>query len=105
MMRIEYSPVEHLLYLRLRDGEIAESYDIEDGAVADLGASGETVGLEFLDAGDFFAFLARRTGRSAGDITVDLPGGLESLVSGGAPQPASADDMAVESPDPTLVRR
>lgn len=78
-MRIEYSPDERLLYLRLRPGEVAETIEVDTDVMADLNAAGEPVGIEFIDADAFFPFLARHAGTHEGIVVVDLPDGLAAL--------------------------
>jgi uncharacterized protein YuzE len=51
-MRIEYSKNVDALYIRLRNAEIADSIDIEEGVTADLDEQGHIVGLEILDASE-----------------------------------------------------
>ena len=51
-MRIEYSKNVDALYIRLRNAEIADSIDIEEGVTADLDEQGHIVGLEIVDASE-----------------------------------------------------
>jgi len=79
-VRIEYSADERLLYLRLKDGEVTETVELDDGVMADLDDAGEPIGVEFLDAADFFPFVARRTPLSDGMVIFDLPGDLATIL-------------------------
>ena len=49
-MRIEYSKSVDALYIRLRETEICDSIDIEEGVTVDLDGEGHIVGIEILDA-------------------------------------------------------
>ena len=49
-MRIEYSKSVDALYIRLREAEIGDSIDIEEGVTIDLDGEGHIVGIEILDA-------------------------------------------------------
>jgi uncharacterized protein YuzE len=52
-MRIRYDAQVDALYIRLREGHIKESDEIEPGLVADFGDDGKVMGLEILDASQF----------------------------------------------------
>lgn len=80
-MRIEYSPDVDALYVQLGAGEVAETIEIGPDAYADIDEVGNPIGVEFLDAPDFFRFLARhRNPEEEGVTVVDLPEGLIELV-------------------------
>lgn len=49
-MRVEYDPQADAMYIRLRQGEVADSDEIRDGVVVDYDASGEVLGIELLSA-------------------------------------------------------
>jgi uncharacterized protein YuzE len=49
-MKIEYSKEIDALYIRLREAEIGDSIDIEEGVTVDLDEKGHIVGIEILDA-------------------------------------------------------
>lgn len=51
-MKIEYSKSVDALYIRLRDAQVVDSKDIEEGVTVDLDENGHIVGLEILDASD-----------------------------------------------------
>ena len=51
-MRIEYSKNIDALYIRLREAEIGDSIDIEEGVTVDLDEKGHIVGVEILDASE-----------------------------------------------------
>ena len=48
-MKITYSSDVDVLYIKLRDGEIDESDEV-DGIIFDYSADGSVVGIEILDA-------------------------------------------------------
>ncbi len=51
-MKIEYSKNIDALYIRLREAEIGDSIDIEEGVTVDLDDKGHIVGIEILDASE-----------------------------------------------------
>jgi len=51
-MRIEYSKDVDALYIRLREVQIEDSMDIEEGVTVDLDEKGHIVGIEILDASE-----------------------------------------------------
>jgi uncharacterized protein YuzE len=51
-MKIEYSKDVDALYIRLREAQIEDSMDIEEGVTVDLDEKGHIVGIEILDASD-----------------------------------------------------
>jgi uncharacterized protein YuzE len=51
-MKIEYSKSIDALYIRLREAEIGDSVDIEEGVTVDLDKKGHIVGIEILDASE-----------------------------------------------------
>jgi uncharacterized protein YuzE len=51
-MKIEYSKNIDALYIRLREAEIGDSVDIEEGVTVDLDEKGHIVGVEILDASE-----------------------------------------------------
>ena len=51
-MRIEYSKDVDALYIRLREAQIEDSMDIEEGVTVDLDEKGHIVGIEILDASE-----------------------------------------------------
>lgn len=51
-MKIEYSKDIDALYIKLREGKITDSIDIEEGVTVDIDEKGHIVGLEILDASE-----------------------------------------------------
>ncbi|MBI4767553.1 MAG: DUF2283 domain-containing protein [Deltaproteobacteria bacterium] len=51
-MKVEYSKNIDVLYIRLREAEIGDSIDIEEGVTVDLDEKGHIVGIEILDASE-----------------------------------------------------
>ena len=49
-MKITYDPEGDALYIRLREVDLADSTDLEEGVTVDLDAEGHIAGLEILDA-------------------------------------------------------
>jgi uncharacterized protein YuzE len=49
-MKITYDPEADVLYIRLRDVELGDSTDIEEGVTVDLDKQGHIAGVELLDA-------------------------------------------------------
>ena len=51
-MKIEYIKSIDALYIKLREAEVCDSMDIEEGVTVDLDDKGHIVGLEVLDASE-----------------------------------------------------
>jgi uncharacterized protein YuzE len=51
-MKIEYSKSVDALYIRIREAQVVDSTDIEEGVTVDLDENGHIVGLEILDASE-----------------------------------------------------
>ena len=51
-MKIEYSKDVDALYIRLREAQIEDSMDIEEGVTVDLDEKGHIVGIEILDVSE-----------------------------------------------------
>jgi uncharacterized protein YuzE len=49
-MKIEYSQDADVLVIRLKEDEIVDSIDLEEGVIAHLNERGEIVEIEILDA-------------------------------------------------------
>ncbi|MFA7665078.1 MAG: DUF2283 domain-containing protein [Burkholderiaceae bacterium] len=49
-MRVEYDPQADAMYIRFRDGDVADSDEIREGVVVDYDAAGEVLGIELLSA-------------------------------------------------------
>lgn len=47
-MQIEYDAEARCLYVRLRDGEVADSVELDDWRVIDHDAAGAVLGVEFI---------------------------------------------------------
>jgi uncharacterized protein YuzE len=63
-MEITYCAEHSLLYVRLRDGEIAKTIELAAEIYVDLDAAGAPLGVEFLNAAaDFLPFLEAHGGR------------------------------------------
>ena len=83
-MKLEYSSNSGALYVRLAEGDVAETIEIGDDVYpdvyADLDVDGRPIGVEVLDAVAFVPFLARHAATVDGLVTVDLPNGLVAVV-------------------------
>lgn len=51
-MKIEYDPQADAMYIRLREGTVAESDEVRPGVVFDLDAQGRVLGIEMLDVSE-----------------------------------------------------
>ncbi len=51
-MKIEYSKDVDALYIKLRQANIVDSMDVEEGVTIDLDEKGHIVGIEILDASE-----------------------------------------------------
>lgn len=48
-MKIEYDPKADAMYIRLADGQVADSDEVRPGVVFDFDADGKVLGIEMLD--------------------------------------------------------
>ena len=64
-MKIGYDPEVDVVYLKLSDAEISGTEEDENGVIVDLDREGNVVGLEFLNAKDFFSQKAIQEFQSA----------------------------------------
>ncbi|MBA3415720.1 MAG: DUF2283 domain-containing protein [Chloroflexia bacterium] len=78
-MVLRYSPDRNLLYVELRDGEVAETAELDEEIYVDLDPDGRPVGIEFLDAGAFLPFLQRLLPESDG-VMMEIPATLRDLL-------------------------
>ena len=62
VLRLTYSADHGLLYMALATGEVADTIEVEESVFIDVDEEGRPLGIEFLDATDLPAFLARRGG-------------------------------------------
>ena len=49
-MKVEYDPESDILYIRIKDGKIKETVDLDDDIFADLNDKGEILGIEIWQA-------------------------------------------------------
>jgi uncharacterized protein YuzE len=49
-VKIEYDPEADALYIQIREADVGDNIDIEDGVSVDVDADRHIVGLEILDA-------------------------------------------------------
>lgn len=54
-MKIKYDEEADAIYLRFKDGKIAESDEIKDGVIIDYDEKGNPVAIEILNAKDVFS--------------------------------------------------
>lgn len=54
-MKITYDAEANAVYMKLNDAEVAETIENEAGVIIDFDSDGRVVGLEILDARQFFA--------------------------------------------------
>ena len=59
-MKIRYDAEVDVVYMRLSEAQIQESEESESGVILDFDADGQVVGLEFLNAKEFFSAKAIR---------------------------------------------
>ncbi len=78
-MVLQYSPDRNLLYVELRDGEVAETAELDEETYVDLDPDGRPVGIEFLDAGMFFPFLQQLLPDTNG-VMMEVPATLRALL-------------------------
>ena len=54
-MKIRYDAEVDVVYMRMTDAGIVESEETDSGVIVDFDADGKVVGLEFLNAKEFFS--------------------------------------------------
>ncbi|HEY7035465.1 MAG TPA: DUF2283 domain-containing protein [Thermomicrobiales bacterium] len=62
-MEIRYDAEVKALYIRLAVGEVDHTTEVEEFVYLDVDQEGRPLGLEFVDAEDFFPFLERHGGK------------------------------------------
>jgi len=62
-MQLEFDPDVNALYLRIRSGRFSQTVELEEQVYLDLDADGQVLGVEFVDANDFFSLLERHHGQ------------------------------------------
>ncbi len=75
-MRFELDREVNALYIYFReipDGGVARTVELEEGVNLDIDEEGRTLGLEFVDAGDFHSFLQNHGGK------LDIPEKAEDI--------------------------
>ena len=65
-MRFEFDSEVNALYVRINDGEVDRTVEVDESMFIDLDEHGKTLGFEFLNANDFLAF----NGRHGGNIQI-----------------------------------
>ncbi len=48
-LKVSYDRVADALYIRLREGKVADSVELNEGMIVDLNERGEIVGLEIIN--------------------------------------------------------
>jgi len=61
------------LYLALREGDVAETVEVEESIYVDLDDEGRPLGVEFVSGADLLPFLRRRGGEFVVPARVDDP--------------------------------
>ncbi len=61
-LRMRYDADVDALYLRLREGEVAATIEVEEMVYLDVDNEGRAVGIEFVSGADFLPFLQRQGG-------------------------------------------
>ena len=54
-MNVEYDQQADAIYIRLKEGEIATTREVEEHLIVDLGPDGKMVGIELLFVSDYLA--------------------------------------------------
>jgi uncharacterized protein YuzE len=54
-VRLEYDRQADTIYIRLREGDIATTREVDENIVLDLDAAGRTVGIELLFVSDYLS--------------------------------------------------
>jgi uncharacterized protein YuzE len=61
-LRIRYDAEAEAMYVRVSDGAVADTVEIAEMVYVDVDAEGRPLGIEFVVASDFLAFLTRNGG-------------------------------------------
>ena len=77
-MVLQYSPDGHMLYVQFRDDDAVETVEVEPDIYVDLDAEGRPIGIEFVNADDFFPFLGR--GLEDAHAVLQVPRALEARI-------------------------
>ncbi len=77
-LRIRYDADADAMYLRVRTGTVTETVEIEEMVYVDVDDAGRPLGVEFVVASDFLAFLARHGGAFVLPARIDV--GAATLV-------------------------
>lgn len=75
-MRFEFDPGGGAIYVRIRDGEIAETLEMAEpgfGAYLDIDQEGNVLGVEFLSFEEFVELTARSEGKLEVPVKVASP--------------------------------
>ena len=51
-MKVRYDPSVDILYIEIKDAEITNSDELQEGMIADYDEAGNIVGLEIMDASE-----------------------------------------------------
>lgn len=69
-MRFRYDPEVDALYIRFKEGEIAETDEVSPGVMLDVDAEGKPLGLEILGA-------SQKLGKSFLTLEVEIPTAIQ----------------------------
>lgn len=61
-LHLRYSASADALYVQLREGQVAETIEVEEMVYVDVDQDGRPLGIEFVVASDLFGFLGRHGG-------------------------------------------
>ena len=61
-LRVRYDPEADAMCLRLREGTVADTVEVEEMVYVDVDDEGRPLGIEFVVASDFLSFLTRHDG-------------------------------------------
>ena len=61
-LRFELDPDVNALYVRVRQGKVARTLEVDTLVYLDVDEEGQPLGLEFVNADDFVPFLRRHAG-------------------------------------------
>jgi uncharacterized protein YuzE len=62
-VEIRYDAEVKALYIRIAAGDVDQTAEVEEFVYLDIDREGRPLGLEFVDADDFFPFLERHGGK------------------------------------------
>jgi uncharacterized protein YuzE len=81
-LRMRYDPEVDALYVTVREGEVAETVEVEEAVYVDVDDDGRPLGVEFLSGAGLLPFLVRRGGEFVVPARLDTAADADALRDG-----------------------